>query len=82
MDWKRSRVRFDLRGSDWGRSFGAGSMVDLDATLGGTPIRDLVRPEWFEPIDAPVPPPSDARSRSRRTRTAEPPTAVTGTEEE
>jgi hypothetical protein len=57
MMLSKSRVEFSVQGNDWGRRYGPGAMVDLDEVVGKDAggaklrLRDVVREDWFEPVD-------------------------------
>lgn len=54
-DHQRARVDLSIRcttpGEEYGLTIGRGQEVDLDQELGGTPLRELVPADAFDPID-------------------------------
>lgn len=54
-DYQRARVDLSIRcttpGEEYGLTIGRGQDVDLDQELGGTPLRELVPADAFEPLD-------------------------------
>lgn len=63
-----AKASMQIRGRGFGRTIGKGETVDLDAMVGGRPLREHVDLALFDP--APESPPAAPRSRRRRAAAA------------
>ena len=36
---------------EYSKAIGPGAMVNLEQDMGGSPLRDFVKAEWFEPLE-------------------------------